>query len=156
MLAFTVNDTKFFMNHLLKGDTFDSFHFRQGELITFASFVMEGKRNMDFYTAEEQEQGLSRYVRWEEMRPFVFQAIKGNKLPKQIKLVFSLAEEKIANLPNTKAAFLNILFKDNSILCTTAISQETFSLDKSPEKLWEEYVLKFFKKYDIGIQLQEK
>ena len=57
MLAFTVNDTKSFMNLLLKGDTFDAFSFRQGELTTFASFIIEGKRNMDFYTAEEQEAG---------------------------------------------------------------------------------------------------
>ena len=155
MLAFTVNDTKSFMNLLLKGDTFDAFLFRQGELTTFASFIIEGKRNMDFYTAEEQEAGLSRYVHWEEMRPFVFQAIKGNKLPKSIKLVFSLAEEKLSNLPNTKAAFLNILFKEHTILCTTAISQEAFSLDKSSERLWEEYILKFFKKNAIGIQKQE-
>ncbi len=48
MLAFTVNDTKSFMNLLLKGDTFDAFLFRQGELTTFASFLIEGKRNMDF------------------------------------------------------------------------------------------------------------
>ena len=150
MLAFTVNDTKSFMNLLLKGDTFDAFSFRQGELTTFASFIIEGKRNMDFYTAEEQEAGLSRYVHWEEMRPFVFQAIKGNKLPKSIKLVFSLAEEKLAN-----AAFLNILFKEHTILCTTAISQEAFSLDKSSERLWEEYILKFFKKNAIGIRKQE-
>ena len=68
MLAFTVNDTKSFMNLLLKGDTFDTFHFRQGELHTFASFIMEGKRNMDFYGTEEVEQGLSRYVLWEENR----------------------------------------------------------------------------------------
>ena len=153
MLAFTVNDTKSFMSLLLKGDTFDSFHFRQGELNTFASFIIEGKRDMDFYSTEELEQGLSRYVLWEEMRPFVFQAIKGNKLPKSIKIVFSLPDEKIENLPNTSAAFLNILFKDNVILCTTAISQASFSLDKSSEKLWEEYVLKFFKKNNIGIQL---
>lgn len=155
MLAFTVNDTKSFMALLLKGGTFDSFHFRQGELTTFASFAMEGKRNMDFYSSDEMELGLSRYVRWEEMRPFVFQAIKGNKLPKSVKLVFSLPDEKIENLPNTAAAFLNILFKDNTVLCTTAISQKTFSLDKGGEKLWEEYVLKFFKKNDIGIQVQE-
>ena len=149
MLAFTVNDTKSFMNLLLKGDTFDTFHFRQGELNTFASFVI-----MDFYGTEELEQGLSRYVLWEEMRPFVFQAIKGNKLPKSIKIVFSLPDEKIENLPNTSAAFLNILFKENTVLCTTAISQTSFSLDKTSEKLWEEYVLKFFKKNSIGIQLQ--
>ena len=88
------------------------------------------------------------------MRPFVFQAIKGNKLPKSIKIVFSLPDEKIENLPNTSAAFLNILFKENTVLCTTAISQTSFSLDKTSEKLWEEYVLKFFKKNGIGIQLQ--
>ncbi|MBQ2925186.1 MAG: hypothetical protein IJA25_05620 [Anaerotignum sp.] len=155
MLAFTVNDTKSFMNLLLKGDTFDSFQFRQGEIFTFASFIMEGKRNPDFYGTEEMEQGLSRYVLWEEMKPFVFQAIKGNKLPKSIKIVFSLADEKLEHLPNTSAAFLNLLFKDGVVLCTTAVSQSSFSLDKSSEKLWEEYVLKFFKKNGIGIQLQE-
>ncbi len=156
MLAFTVNDTKSFMALLLKGETFDAFLFRQGELTTFATFSIEGKRNIDFYSSEELEQGLSRFVRWEEMRPFVFQAVKGSKLPKSIKLVFSLSEEKTTNLPNTKAAFLNILFKDHTILCTTAISQANFSLDKSAERLWEEYVLKFFKKNGIGIQVQEQ
>ncbi|MBQ7102694.1 MAG: hypothetical protein IJN89_01395 [Anaerotignum sp.] len=155
MLAFTVNDTKSFMNLLLKGDTFDSFQFRQGEILTFASFIIEGKRNPDFYGTEEMEQDLSRYVLWEEMKPFVFQAIKGNKLPKSIKIVFSLADEKLEHLPNTSAAFLNLLFKDGVVLCTTAVSQSSFSLDKSSEKLWEEYVLKFFKKNGIGIQLQE-
>ena len=54
---------------------------------------------MDFYTAEEQEAGLSRYVHWEEMRPFVFQAIKGNKLPKSIKLVFLSYRGKACQSP---------------------------------------------------------
>ena len=38
MLAFTVNDTKSFMNLLLKGDTFDAFLFRQGSWTTFRFF----------------------------------------------------------------------------------------------------------------------
>ena len=63
MLAFTIPDTKSFMNLLLKQDTFDQFLFRQGEIVTFASFIMEGKRHMDFY-AEEEQNTLSRYVRW--------------------------------------------------------------------------------------------
>ena len=155
MLAFTVNDTKSFMNLLLKGEAFDSFHFRQGEIHTFATFIMEGKRDPDFYHTEETEQCLSRYVLWSEIRPFVFQTVKGNKLPKSIKLVFSLPDEKLENLPNTSAAFLNILFRSNTILCTTAISQTNFSLDKSSEKRWEEYILKLFQKIGIGIQIAE-
>lgn len=151
MLAFTINDTKSFMALLLKSDTFDAFCFRQGELSTFATFIIEGKRNMAYYTAEETETPLSAYVRWEEMRPFVFQALKGNRLPRAVKLVFSLPEEKLTALPNTKAAFLNLLFKENQILCTTAVSPLSFSLDRRDEQLWEEYVLKFFKKHSIGI-----
>ena len=154
MLAFTIPDTKSFMNLLLKQDTFDQFLFRQGEVVTFASFIIEGKRHMDFYA--EGEQGLSRYIRWEEIRPFIFQAVKGNRLPKAIKLVLSLSEEKTENLPNTAAAFLNILFRDNALFCTTATAQANFSLDKGGEKLWEEYVLKFFKKNAITIVLQEE
>lgn len=155
MLAFTIHDTKAFMALLLKGTAFDAFRFHQGELTTFVSFVIDGKRNPDFYDAAEKEAGLSRYVRWEEMRPIVFQLIKGHKLPKQIKLVFALPEEKLVHLPNVSAAFLNILFKNNTLLCTTAISQQNFSLDKSSEKLWEEYILKFFRKHEIPIEIQE-
>lgn len=155
MLAFTINDTKAFMGLLLKSDTFDAFQFRQGELTTFISFSMDGHRNLDFYSTEEQEAALSRYISWEEIRPFVFQAIKGNKLPKSIKLVLSLPDQKLEHLPNINAAFLNIFFRENALFCTTAVSQESFSLDKSSEKLWEEYVLKFFRKNGIGIQLQE-
>lgn len=155
MLAFTINDTKSFMSLLLKSEAFDTFHFRQGEVHSFATFIMEGKRDSDFYNAEETEQSLSRYVLWSEMRPFVFQVVKGNKLPKSIKLVFSLPDEKLENLPNTSAAFLNILFRNNTILCTTAISQKSFSLDKSSEKRWEEYILKLFQKIGIGIQIAE-
>lgn len=156
MLAFTIPDTKSFMNLLLKQDTFDQFLFRQGEIVTFASFIIEGKRHMDFYTEQEQAgAALTRYVRWAEMRPFVFQAVKGSRLPKSIKLVFSLPDEKTENLPNTSAAFLNILFRDNALLCTTATAQSNFSLDKSGEKLWEEYVLKFFKKNAISIEIEE-
>ena len=58
MLAFTVNDTKSFMNLLLKGDTFDAFLFRQGELTNFSYLIIEGKSKMEFYTYEEQEAGL--------------------------------------------------------------------------------------------------
>ena len=154
MLAFTINDTKSFMHTLLKSDVFDAFLFRQGEITTFASFSIDGKRNPDFYSSDELESGLSAYAGWEEIRPFVFQTLKGNKLPKSIKLVLSLPEEKLVHLPNTKAAFLNLTFRENEILCTTAIAQETFSLDKQGEAVWEDYILKFFKKYHIGIQVQ--
>lgn len=155
MLAFTVNDTKSFMNLLLKGDTFDAFSFRQGELTTFASFLIEGKRNMDFYTAEEQEAGLSVMCIGRKCVPLYFRQSKGISCRKASSLCSPLRRKSLPNLPNTKAAFLNILFKEHTILCTTAISQEAFSLDKSSERLWEEYILKFFKKNAIGIQKQE-
>lgn len=154
MLAFTINDTKSFMHTLLKSDVFDTFLFRQGEITTFASFSIDGKRNLDFYSSDELESGLSAYAGWEEIRPFVFQTLKGNKLPKSIRLVLSLPDEKLMHLPNTKAAFLNLTFRENTILCTTATAQETFSLDKQGEAIWEDYILKFFKKHNMGIQIQ--
>lgn len=155
MLAFTVNDTKSFMNLLLKGDTFDAFSFRQGERPPSLLFSLRVSAIWIFILPRSRRQGFPLCALGGNAVPLLFQAIKGNKLPKSIKLVFSLAEEKLANLPNTKAAFLNILFKEHTILCTTAISQEAFSLDKSSERLWEEYILKFFKKNAIGIQKQE-
>ncbi len=89
MLAFTVNDTKSFMNLLLKGDTFDAFLFRQGELTTSLLFSLKVSAIWIFIPPRSRRQGFPLCALGGNAS-FVFQAIKGNKLPKSIKLVFSL------------------------------------------------------------------
>lgn len=147
MLAFTINNTKTFMYQLLKDDTFDQFLFRQGDISSFAGFSLDGQRN-------DPEEGTEPYCFWREIKPIVFLAVKGKQLPKNMKLVFSLTKTQTEIYPNTKAVFLNLLFREGELLITTATSQLNFSLDKQGEQLWEDHVLQFFKREEIGITKQ--
>ncbi len=150
MLAFTVFDTKKFMAALLKGDIFDHFAFRQGEIASFAYFTINGAKNEDLLTAEDAEP----YCLWTDIKPFVFEAVKGKKLPKSMKLIFSLPKEKTERYPNAKAVFLNLLFREGTLLCTTSVTEETFSLEKKGTRQWDEDILSFFKKHDFAIQVE--
>ena len=129
MLAFTIPDTRHFMALFLKGDAFDDFAFRQGEISAFAYVSIDGKRDLDYYDETVTEPWCS----WSEIKPLVFQAVKGKKTPKNMKLVLSLSQEKTASFPNTKALFWNLLFREDTLLCTLSAAQESFSLDKTHE-----------------------
>ncbi len=156
MLAITINDTKEFMALLLKGTTFDDLHLRQLDVTTFTFFQISGQRNKDFYSLEEQEAFSDRFCLWSEIKPFAFQIIKGNKLPKAIKIVLSFGEEETASFSeNASALFLNISFEQNIITCTTGCSQKNFSLDKSLDYDWDQWVLHTFKEKQIGFQVVE-
>lgn len=150
MLAFTVYDNKTLMAHLLKGELFDHFTIRQAEVNSFASFSINGTKEESYITDEEPEL----YCLWADIKPFVFQTVRGKKLPKSMKLVFSLPKQKTERYPNAKAVFLNLLFRDGSLLCTTSVAEETFSLEQKATKQWDEDVLNFFKKHEIPIQIE--
>lgn len=151
MHAFTVPDTKHFMSLLFKSESFDGFRFRQGEISAFAHVSIDGKRDMDYYEETEQE----RWCSWTEMKPLVFQAIRGKKTPKQMKLVLSLSDAQTADYENAQALFWNLLFREGILLCTLSVAQETFSLDKKSEDLWLAFVLDFCQANGISIQKEE-
>lgn len=151
MLAFQIDNVKEFMSLLLKNSLFDKFEVRQAMVQTFTLFEIKGILDKGFFTLEEQETMTRKYCLWSEIRPIVFQLIKGNKLPKMIRIVFSASEEETAKLsPRAQALFLNITFEQGMITCVTGSSQKDFSMDKSVEYQWDEAVTEFFRNQKIG------
>ncbi|WMI81656.1 DUF5721 family protein [Anaerotignum sp. MB30-C6] len=150
MLAFTVYDTKLLMALLLKGDTFDQFTVRQAEVFSYASLTINGTKDESYLTEEDPEP----YCLWADIKPFVFQAVKGKTLPRSMKIVLSLPKNKTEKYPNAKAVFLNLLFREGTLLCTTSVAEETFSLEQKATKQWDEDVLQFFKEHQITIQIE--
>ncbi len=148
MLAFTIPDTKTFMSLLLKGTAFDDFIFCHGEISAFTFLSIDGKRDMDYYSEEETETRCS----WAEIKPLVFQAVKGKKTPKQMKIVLARSKNDIAAYHNCQDVFWNLLFRDDTLLCTLSVMEETFSMDKTTEKQWEEWVFTFCKEHGIAVQ----
>ena len=127
MLALKINDTKAFMVKLLKENTFDSFILHKAAINTFAYFDISGS-----------ESGTT----WKLLREHVYAIIKGDTSPKSIRISFNL-DQNNANIDtdiDAAALFINIHFENGNINLTSAISKKTFSLDKSDEFKWDEWV----------------
>lgn len=155
MISFVVHDTKEFMNLLLKQNRFDDFCIRNIDIVTFALFQMDGTKNKEYYSLAEQELIQENYCYWKELKPYVFQIIKGQKLPKYIKIVFSVPAQKQKEICTVPANyFLNVLFEKNTVICTTGCSLKTFTMDKSAEFVWDKWVETFFHQIHIAITIQ--
>lgn len=155
MVSFQVLNIKEFMTFLLKGNIFDDFELRQLTIHTFTQYQITGLLDKEYFTLDEQETMERKYCIWSEIKPFAFQVVKGKKLPSFIKIIFSLEEKKKKEFfPNASALFLNITFKNNIILCITGYSSIQFTMEKTEEYNWDNWMIDFFKQQNIAITTQ--
>ncbi|MDD6667529.1 MAG: DUF5721 family protein [Lachnospiraceae bacterium] len=150
MLFFTIEDVKGLMAALLQRDSFDSFLLVEAEIRGRAALSIDGHLPEDFYSDEEiskfrMEGDFSPY---REIRPLIFEGIRGKHTPKQIKIVFkapnSLMQEILADTEadpdQVSGFFLNLRFSNGKLTLSSGCSMKTFSLDKTAEKLWDAWL----------------
>ena len=153
MLVFSIEDeeVKIFTQKLLKEDSFDKLEVRNITLETIVKYEITGNINKDYLQEDEKRY----FIKWKELKPYIINLVKGNVKPKFFKIVFSLDDETVNNLcDNANAMFLNITYQNNIIAGTTGTSQRAFSLDKKEDKIWEDIILKFFKKNGINVKIE--
>ena len=137
------------MNKLIKSDLFDSFLIREAVIHTSFKSILDGHRNIDFYNTDEQE-GLSPYLTWGEMRPYIYHIILGNKSPSYFKIILSTSRPKTEAISDqVDTFFINITFKSSEITVSTGVAYKTFTLDKSPESIWDNKIKNFLFKYNF-------
>ncbi|MCT4544846.1 MAG: DUF5721 family protein [Vallitalea sp.] len=162
MISFNITDIKLFMNNLFRTLMFDEFQVSFIELNTFTKFNISCDINKKFLSSDEIEINEGReLITWSEIKDIIYYIIKGNKTPTYMKIVFTLPKDKIADmvtknnlntLPNNiNGLFINILYENNILKCTTGSSVNIFTLDKTLENYWDSSVKLFFKKHDITI-----
>ena len=137
------------MNKLIKSDLFDSFQLREAVIHTAFKSVLDGHRNIDFYNTDERE-GLSDYLTWGEMRPYIYQFITGSKYPSYFKIILCTNKQKTEAISDqVDTFFVNITFKASEITVSTGVAYKTFTLDKSPENIWDTKIKNFLFKYEF-------
>ncbi len=151
MISLTLPDIKDFTSHLLLKDSFDSFCFIEGEIVTFNTFRIDGFIQKDFFDTDTE---LPEYSYWKNVRDYCFQIIRGKRTPLSFRFVFSLSPKNIGrlirqNVPSIRpddvqGLYLNLHFDGTHLTCVTGTSFKTFILDKSLEHIWDEMVKKFF------------
>ncbi len=89
MLALKVLEVKVFMGKLFQKNDFDGFLLSEAEVQTAAGYKINGHRSRSFYTEEEfAKLPEPDFLRWEELKPLVFQMIRGSRTPQQLSVVF--------------------------------------------------------------------
>lgn len=166
MISLQIQDTRLFMNKLLLQPVFDSFHVIEGTVTTYNTFHMDGHLHPKYYSSEEQEtMALStrRFSRWQDLRPFCLELIRGKRTPLNFRFTFQLSPENTEklltqtgssfSLPDINGLILNIRYDSTGLSCTTAVSLNLFTMDKSLEHAWDQMVQKFLLKQDIAFSL---
>ncbi len=158
MYVFYICDTevKNFMNKILREHYFDNFELRTVEIQSFAKFDIDGKiikqqQELDEETSQEETSNVF-FCKWEKIRPYVFEFVKGKVKPAYMKFVISAPKELLEKISDNAAAlFLNFVFEKDKVVCTTGTAQKTFALNKELDLAWEEYVKNFFKEIQIAV-----
>ncbi len=161
MIALRLTSIKDFMSHLLLSETFDSFQFIEGEIVTFNTFTIDGFVQKPFYPEEEN---IPEYSLWKTLREYCFTLIKGRKTPLSFKFIFRLSPQNTARLiaqnrldftpDQIQGLYLNIRYDGTTLQCITGTSLKTFTMDKSLEKSWDTMVQKFFTQKQIPYDLE--
>lgn len=163
MIALRVLDVKQFMGKLFYQTIFDSFYVKEVSIRTFFNISMNGSRNIEYYPLEEQEiKKQIPKVLWEEMKGFVFQLIKGTRTPLFLQIVLQLSEEQTEkitklcsqaiNSQESIGLYFNLRFENGKLILTTGVSRTSFTLDKTLDRILEEYVINFLKEEEIGVE----
>ena len=166
MIAIQIKDIKTFMSKLLNSELFDSFLLEEAQVRTYNNFLIEGHMNKDFFTKEEQEDSEIfpyEYSLWKTLKPFIFQLIKGKKVPSFLKLTLLCNPQKAQNLllESENEELLKVLkyfvatikYDIHGLWITTGTSFTTFVIDKSADNLWDHYLCNFLTQNGIDYNL---
>ncbi|MCI8453832.1 MAG: hypothetical protein HFE84_04365 [Lachnospiraceae bacterium] len=161
MVALKIEEQKAFTAGLFVGALFDGFLVREANIVTYNSFMIDGRIRPEYYSKEELEEGgFEEYSTWSAVKPFCFSLIKGKRLPESFKIVFLLspsAKERFmaVHVPGMApdaagGLYLNVQYDKQEITCVTGTALVGFLLDRTLEQEWDESVKKWLKKEGIA------
>ncbi len=161
MIALQITELKVFMARLLGSNVFDDFLLQEATLQMGISYVIDGHINEAFYAADEEEPAEPKapFITYGEVRPTLFELIKGKRTPLGFQTVMQLSSKKSALLfPEgldahlIKGLLMNIRYDGTKVLITSGVSYFSFSPDKAPELIWDEALMHFLTSAGIAFE----
>jgi hypothetical protein len=148
------------MAKLLVSDAFDSFCMQEAVIMTSVSYNINGRLHTYFYPEEERSRYTDEFIPWSEIRPKLFEMIKGKNLPISFRITLSLATGKMHALMQKespegvssalRALVINIRFENGSVVIMTGTSYDSFVIDRTEEKIWDSAFARFLTAKDIA------
>lgn len=167
MKAFLIKDKKQFMNCLLKSEIFDNFLLAEATIHGAISYHVDGHINREFFDAQELSELVTdggEYLPFSHFRPICYELIRGKHTPLYMKFVFLLSPANAANTlacadgtltaEDVSGIFINLTFRDGTMVLTTGVSYRTFTLDHSFDAAWDSLAARFLSSHGIAFDVQ--
>ena len=152
MISVRITDIKDCMYKLLSQDTFDRFCLVEAGVRMGISYHIDGHKNPDFYDSDPEGDGAGgeEYCLWKDVRPYIYQIIRGKRQPVSFRIILAFPRKSIAyyikesrcsfQAEDVEGIYLNILFEPGNLRITTGISCRVFSMDRSLEQCVDDHV----------------
>ena len=161
MISLKILEMNRFMGKLLKGENFDGFLLKEGFLRANIEYRFQGQLFSEYFDTAEQEKLEEKYIYWGELRPTVFELIKGRRTPLAFSFTLLLTKNDTAELlarrqvnmgEDSPSLFLQIRFEHGAGHIVTGTARNTFTLDKSLDEAWDEEVKQLMKAMELAVE----
>lgn len=154
MIAEEISNIKIFMDHLLTKTTFDNCLVNEVIISTFNNFVIDGHINSNYYkdttNTQPNDYLTEPYSSWKTIKSICYELIKGNRLPLKMSFILAMKRSFIKHLiednnidiqpEDVNDLFMNIKFEKDKLTVITGVSLKVFTMDKSLEKAFDNYI----------------
>lgn len=159
MKLYEITHIKEFTAKLFAETAFDEYLLSEAQFSTAVTYSIDGHINEAFVGEEDMQlpEYQEGYLPWKRIRPICYQMIKGRKVPQFFKIVLKLPKQMVdafvadneaeSAKENISGLFLNMIFRNNLLNCTSGIAMNEFSMDKALENLWDEHVGTLLKEF---------
>lgn len=161
MISLKILEMNRFMGKLLKGEGFDGFRLKEGFLRTGMEYRFQGRVFPEYFDTEEKELLIEEYTGWSEVKPVIFELVKGKRTPLAFSFTLVLNKNTTKELVSKYAVtvgedspslFLQVRFEHGTGRLITGTARNTFTLDKSLEEAWETEVRQMLKAMELAVE----
>ena len=161
MISLKILEMNRFMGKLLKGENFDGFLLKEGFLRTNMEYRFQGQLFAEYFDTSEQEKLDEKYVYWGELRPTLFELIKGKRTPLAFSFTLLMSKNDTTQLlarrqvnigDDSPSLFLQIRFDHGVGRMVTGTARNTFTLDKSLDEAWDTEVKQLLKAMELAVE----
>ncbi len=161
MISLKITEMNRFMTKLLKGSDFDAFLMQEGFVRTAMEYRFSGRIFAEYFDTEEREQRTEEYVTWAEIKPLVFELVKGKKTPLAFSFTLLLSgpeaeafiEKYHISMDGEKASlYLQIRFERGTGRVVTGTARTRFSFDRSLDEAWDAEAEERFRRMELVVE----
>ena len=142
------------MRTFLTEDMWDDWLLVKAQITGANTWDIDGRINRKYYAgSDETEVPAGSYSLWADIRPFALSVIRGKRTPLSFMFILQppaqlYAEDAVSGSDRV----CRIRFVEGSVLIASAISMNSFSMDKEPERAWDRDLSAFLGANSIGYE----